>query len=236
MDISQPYTPEPDPATAAFARLADKVELLEAAITGLAVKREAVPDYSATLGEMAKRLGTVSQGLGVIADRPAMQLTPEGLAARIDIAAQAARRSDQATLADARERFDQGSRTMREITGTAQSVREQRRRLLRAAGGGLFAGILLWSLLPGAIARATPDDWRWPERIATRMLDAPTRWEAGIRLMRTAHPQAWQALIEAAETQRDNREAIGECRAEAVKARKAARCTILIEPTPEHRS
>lgn len=233
MSNLQPYEPEADPATAAFARLSDKVELLEAAITGLAARREAVPDYSATLGDMAKRLGALAQGLGDIADKPAMQLTLEGLAARIDTAAQAARRSDQAALAEARERFDASARTMREIAGTALSAREQRRRLLQAAGGGLLAGMLLWSFLPGTIARAVPDSWRWPERIATRMVESPSSWEAGIRLMRTDDSRAWQALVEAADLQRDNREAIDDCRAEAVKTKKAARCAIVIEPTPE---
>lgn len=139
--LQQSDAPKPDPATAAFTRLADKVELLEAAVTGLVTTREAVPDYSATLGEMAKRLGAVTQGLGMIADKPAMQLTPEAMAARMDSAAQAARRSDHAALAEARERFDQGARVMREIAGTAHGVREQRRQLAWTAGGGVLAGI-----------------------------------------------------------------------------------------------
>lgn len=230
MNDLQPYAPDPDPATVAFARLADKVELPEAAVTGLAAKREAVPDYSATLGEMAKRLGSVAQGLGVIADKPAMRLTPEVLAARIDTAAQAARRSDQAALAEASERFDQGALVVREIAGTAHGAREQRRRLLWAAGGGLLAGMLLWSFLPGAIARATPESWRWPERIAARMLDAPSTWEAGNRLMRTGDPRAWRALVEAADMQRDNRDAIEECRAAAAETSKKTRCAIMIRP------
>ncbi len=54
--------------------------------------------------------------------------------------------------------------------------------------------------------------------------------------MRTDSPQEWQALTEAADLQRDNREAIEECRAEAAKAGKATRCTIIIEPGPAHRS
>lgn len=235
MDSLPLDAPEADPATAAFTRLADKVELLEAAITGLATKREAMPDYSATLGELAKRLSGVAQGLGVIAEKPAMQLTPETLAARIDTAAQAARRSDQAALAEARERFDQESRVMREIAGTAHNVCEQRRRLSWAAGSGLLAGMLVWSFLPGTIARATPESWRWPERIATRMLNAPSPWEAGNRLMRTHSPNAWQALVEAADMRRDNLEAIEKCHAAAAAAKKATRCAIFIPPLPERR-
>lgn len=230
MSNVQADTADPDPATTAFARLADKIELLEAAVTGLAAKREAMPDYSATLGGMAKRLGAVAQGLIAIADKPAMHLTPEVLASRIDTAASIARRSDQAALAEARERFDAGTRAMREIAGTAHSVGGQRRRLLQAAGGGLFAGMLLWSFLPGVIARAVPDAWRWPERIATRMVDAPSRWEAGIRLMQTDDPRAWRALVEAIDMQRDNREAIEKCRAAAVRTNEQTRCLIVVRP------
>ena len=31
--------------------------------------------------------------------------------------------------------------------------------MIRAAGGGILAGILLWSFLPGTIARAMPESW-----------------------------------------------------------------------------
>ena len=32
-----------------------------------------------------------------------------------------------------------------------------------AMGGGVLAGILLWSFLPGTIARTVPESWHWPE-------------------------------------------------------------------------
>lgn len=223
---------EVDPATQAFARLEGEMALVRRAAEHLAAEKAeiVIPDYSPTLGEMAKRLGAVAQGLSAIADRPAMQLTPEGLAARIEAAAQGARRSDQAAIAEARERFERGSRAMREIAGTAHNACEQRRRLVWAAGGGLLAGMLLWSFLPGTIARAMPSSWLLPERIATRMLGAPSPWEAGLRLMRADSPQAWAALVQAADMQRDNRAAIKRCREAADKAAKPVRCPIEIGP------
>ena len=225
---------EADPATQAFARLEGEMALVRRAVEHLAAEKAdiVIPDYSKTLGEMTNRLAAVAQGFNTIADRPAMQFTPEGLAARIEAAAQGARRADQAVLAEARERFDHGLQSMREIAGTAHAAREQRRRLVWAAGGGLLAGCLLWSFLPGAITRAMPSSWLLPERIATRMLGATSPWEAGIRLMRADSPQAWAALVQAAEMQRSNRRAIDHCRKAAGKAAKPVRCPIEIEPPP----
>ncbi|MCZ4341445.1 DUF6118 family protein [Sphingomonadaceae bacterium G21617-S1] len=226
-------TGEADPATQAFARLEGEMALVRRAVEHLAAEKAeiVVPDYSRTLGEMAKRLGAVLAGLDAVAEKPALQLTPEGLVARIEAAAQGARRADHTALAEARERFDLGSQAMREIAGKAHSSREQRRRLIWAADGGLLAGILLWSFLPGTIARAMPDSWLLPERIATRVLGAPSPWEAGTRLMSTGSPRAWSDLVQAADMQRDNREAIDLCHNAAGKAAKPVRCSIQIKPT-----
>ena len=231
MDIDER---EADPATLAFARLEGEMALMRRAVEHLAAEKAeiVIPDYSKTLGEMAKRLAAVAQGFNTIADQPAMRLAPEVLAARIEAAAQSARRTDQTALAEARERFDHGLQSMREIAGTAHAAREQRRRLVWAAGGGLLAGCLLWSFLPGAITRAMPDSWLLPERIATRMLGATSPWDAGIQLMQAGSPQAWTALVQAADMQRGNRETIDQCRKAAGKAGKPVRCPIEIEPPP----
>jgi len=56
--------------------------LMRRAVEHLAAEKAdiVIPDYSTTLGEMAKRLSAIAQGLVAIADKPAVQLTPEGLA------------------------------------------------------------------------------------------------------------------------------------------------------------
>ena len=208
--------------------------LVRRAVEHLAAEKAeiVIPDYSRTLGEMTMRLGAVAQELRIIAGRPAMQITPEGLAARIEAAAQGARRADQSALAEARDRFDRGSQAMREIAGTAHTASEQRRQLLWAAGGGLLAGVLLWSFLPGAVARAMPGGWFLPERIATRMIGSSSPWEAGMRLMRAESPQAWIALMEASDLQRGNGEAIRRCQEAAGRAAKPVRCPIEVRPAP----
>src|SRR3546814_4372025 len=83
--------------TQAFARLEGEMALMRRAVEHLAAERAdiVIPDYGATLGEITMRLGAMAQGLIAIADKPAMHLTPEGLAARMEASAQAARRVDR---------------------------------------------------------------------------------------------------------------------------------------------
>lgn len=82
MDNLSALAPEADPAAWAFTRLAEKVDLLEAAIAGLAAKREAAPDYSETLGEIASRLDGMRDAINTLARRAAMQLTPDAMVER----------------------------------------------------------------------------------------------------------------------------------------------------------
>lgn len=224
--------PEPAPETAAqaFARLDGRVALMSRAVEQLAAERANIdiPDYSATLGQMNTRLATIAQELGGIAEKPAMLLTPEGLATRMDAAAAQSRRADSATLREAREAHQDAARIIRDLVGAVRNQRDQRERLLRVAGGSVLAGCLLWSFLPGVVARTLPESWRMPERLARHMVGEPTLWEAGVRIMRADSPEAWRAIVDAAEMRRDNREAIDACEQAASKAQHPVRCTITL--------
>lgn len=221
---------EVDPATQAFARLEGEMALMRRAVEHLAAEKGdiRIPDYTATLGEMAQRLGAIAQGMHTIAEKPAMQMTPEDFAARMQAAAAQARRDDHIALADAQQQHVEAVRTLRALAGNAASIAEQRCRLKWAAGGGLLAGCLLWAILPGFVARILPTSWHLPERIAARTVRAPTLWEAGTRIMRADSPEAWQAIADAADMRRDNREAIDACERDARKANQPVRCTIRI--------
>jgi len=227
MDINLPtLAPEADPAAQAFARLAEKVDLLEAAIAGLAAKREAAPDYSETLGEIAALLDKMRDAINTLARRPAMQLTPDAMAEQIAAAGKKARAEDGAVIQQARERIDGAAHHMERLAGTVATAREQRRQLLWAAGGGLLAGMLLWSILPGVILRTMPQSWHMPENMARHIIGEPTLWEAGTRLMQADSPQAWNALTEAVELARENSDAIAVCHKAAAEADRPMRCTI----------
>lgn len=217
---------EADPATRAFSALGEKIDLLEAAIVGLIAKRDAEPDYSETLGEIAALLERMRTAINGIARSPAMQVAPRTMAAEITAAGTTARAADSALVDKARKQLDEAVHRIERLTGVAATILEQRRRLLWAAGGGLFAGMLLWSFLPGVILRALPQSWHMPENMARHIIGEPTLWEAGSRLMRAGDPDRWQAIILAAEMRRDNREAIDACERKAAKTRKAVACTI----------
>lgn len=222
-----------DPAAEAFARLEGEMALMRRAVEHLAAERAdiIIPDYGATLGEMAMRLGAVAQSLTAIADKPAMQFTPKGMAERIEAAAQAARRTDHDQLAESRKQFNQGVQDMRGMVGQAHTIAGQRRRLAWMGGGGLLVGILLWAVLPGMIARSMPASWYWPEWMAARSIGVPMG-EAGVRMMESANPEQWHDIITAYRLWQDNEKAIQQCRQRAVKKGKAVLCTVRIEKTP----
>ncbi|WP_084584495.1 DUF6118 family protein [Sphingomonas azotifigens] len=233
-DEQSPSTePEAAPETAAqaFARLDGRIALMSRAVEHLAAERANidVPDYSATLGQMNSRLATIARELGGIAEKPAMQLTPENLATRMDAAAAQSRRADSATLREAREAHQEAARIIRDLVGAVRNQRDQRERLLWTAGGSLLAGCLLWSFLPGVLARTLPENWHMPERLARHMIGEPTIWEAGARMMRADSPAAWQAIADTAEMRRDNRETIDACEQAASKVKQPVQCTIRVK-------
>ncbi len=226
----QDQPPGINPAEAAFAELSAKVEVLETLLRGLAAKREAASDYSETLGELADHLEKMRNAINTLARRPAMTLTPDTMAEQIAAAGKAARAEDSATITQARERIDKAAARMEHLAGMAATVREQHRHLLWAAGSGAVAGMLLWSIMPGAVLRALPQGWHMPEAMAAHIIGEPTLWDAGTRLMRADSPQAWNALTQGATMLHDNREAIEVCQRGAGKARKPVRCAIEIRP------
>lgn len=245
LDIEPDPDPDPpipvaagDPAAEAFARLEGELALMRRAVQHLAAERAdiVIPDYGTTLTDMAKRMGAISESLKGIAVHPAMQMTPDSIGNRIAAAAESARRTDHDGISQARDDLHHAAQAMRSVTAHARTAAEQRQQLYRVAGGALLAGILLWSFLPGTIARAVPDSWHWPERMAARMVGAPSRWDAGARLMQSDSAEAWNALAQAADIQRDNRDAIDACRKSAATSQQPVRCTVRIRPVSQPKS
>jgi len=239
VDLKLDLEPEPDPpapdatgdpAAEAFARLEGELALMRRAVQHLAAERAdiVIPDYGTTLTDMAKRMGAISESLKGMAGHPAMQMTPDSIGNRIFAAAESARRADHDRISQARDDLHHAVQAMRNVTAHARTAAEQRQQLYQVAGGALLAGILLWSFLPGTIARAMPDSWHWPERMAARMLGESTRWDAGARLMQSDSAEAWSTLAQAANIQRDNRDAIDACRKNAATSQQPVRCTVRI--------
>lgn len=241
VDLTLDLEPEPDPdppvpdatgdaAAEAFARLEGELALIRRAVQHLAAERAdiVIPDYGTTLTDMAKRMGAISESLKGMAGHPAMQMTPDSIGNRIAAAAESARRSDQDRISQARSDLHHATQEMRSVTAHARTLVEQRQQLYQVAGGAFLAGILLWSFLPGTIARAMPDSWHWPERMAARMVNEPSVLDAGIRLIRSQNQRAWDAMLEVAKIERENRAVIQSCKAKAAKQRAPVVCSVKI--------
>ena len=183
-------------------------------------------DSSTTLGEMMSRLDTMVEAISQLAKKPALTLTPDDVAARINVAGKAARAENSAAMAQASDRLDRAARQMEGLTETAATAQQQRRRLAWVAGGSLFAGMLLWSFLTGMLARALPQGWHIPEQMAANIVGEPTMWDAGVRLLRAYDPQAYATLKQAAQMRRENRDAIEACEQTAAQTKKPVRCTV----------
>ncbi len=226
---------EPDEATQAFARLEGELAMMRRAVQHLAAERAdiVIPDYTATLGQMAGQLEQVSESLTAIGGKPAITLTPEDIAVQIKRASHDMQRDTSDLFRQGRKDFDSVTAQLSAMVGRVRTEGEQKRQTWRFAGVGVLIGILLWSILPGTIARAMPESWHWPEWMARKAVDEPTIVEAGIRLIRSRNPQAWEELATAQRILNANRDAFERCAEKARKAEGSVNCSIQIDqPDP----
>jgi hypothetical protein len=223
---------ESDPATEAFARLEGEMAMVRHTVQNMARERAdiVIPDYTATLGQMADQLAQVSNTLTAIGNKPAIELTPEDIAVQIKRASLDMLRDSSDLFRQGRKDLDNATGRLTAIVGRVRTEDEQRRQTWRFAAIGLAAGILLWSILPGTIARAMPESWHWPERMARHAVGEPTIVEAGIRLIRTQNPEAWEDLAAAQRLLSENREALERCNERAKKRESQVSCPVKVSP------
>ena len=223
---------ESDPAAEAFARLEGEMAMVRHTVQNMARERAdiVIPDYTATLGQMADQLAQVSKTLSKIGSKPAIELTPEDIAVQI-------KRASLDILHDASDLFRQGRKDLDTATGRLAAIvggvrteDEQKRQTWRFAGLGLAAGMMLWAILPGTIARAMPESWQWPERMARKAVGEPTIVEAGMRLIRTQNPEGFEELMAAHSILSANREALDRCKERAREKERSVSCSIELIP------
>ena len=241
LEVEEPPAPQPkpvleaveesDPAAEAFARLEGEMAMVRHTVQNMARERAdiVIPDYTATLGQMADQLAKVSKTLSTIGSKPAIELTPEDIAVQIKRASHDMLRDSSDLFRQGRKDFDSATAQLSAIMGRVRAEAEQKRQTWRFAGMGLAAGILLWSTVPGTIARAMPESWHWPERMARHAVGEPTIVEAGIRLIRSQNPEAWEELAAAQRILSENREALARCNERANKNETSVNCSIQIE-------
>lgn len=220
-----------DPAALAFTGLHGEIALLRRAIEHLASERTeiTVPDYSETLGMIAKNGEALSEAYQRIAKSPALEVTPETLTRRIASAGEAARREDRIMLVDAKTAHEQAIGQLKDMMRSVRDLQRQDYWVIGGTAAGVLVGILFHVTLNGPVSRALPASWMMPEKIAAEALDMP-RWEAGARLMATANPEEWRRLVRAGTIGADNREILDTCQAKAASKGGTVRCTIELKP------
>ena len=222
-----------DPAEAAFVRMQGELALLRRAIEALATERAAleVPDYSATLSQIAAGLKATAKEVSAMAHSPTWQLTPQAMASQIEVASTLARRSDHDALTRASATLTDTANKLRDWVESARLSSLQNWRLLQAGVAGLVGGAILCTAGPGLIASLAPESWGWPERLAAVSLGGDL-WSAGERMLMVADPARHQGIVTAECLAKANRAVIDNCVAMAGKGSKPVRCMIVVGPDP----
>ncbi len=161
---------DPDATAQAFDELRGEVSLTRRAIEGLTAARERVPDYSVTLGRMTAALDAAVGALARIEASPAVRLSPAALTAEIVEAGAAARAEDAKLIHETRDAMQRVIGRVDGIVERGQAADRQVRQRVWSAAGGALAGMLVWAVLPGMVARALPASWHVPEWMAARTL------------------------------------------------------------------
>lgn len=221
---------EPDEATLAFEALRAEIVGMRCAIEALGPAlqdvRSSAPDYSPTLGVLAKNLHAMAQRVEAIEKHTAAKLSPEAYAREMGRARDTVLRPFRDGLESARREVIEAAVSLRDAVGAVREKEEQGRRLLWTAMGGAAAGLVAFPLLVFPIARWLPG---MSERLALSALGR-NGWEAGSRLMETDSPTSWRRLVEADGVVRVAGDELRACREAAMKAGKDQRCTITVRP------
>jgi hypothetical protein len=202
---------EADGAERAFAALRAEVaaqhRVLERMAAALAAPdRQEMPDYSPTLGAIAKELKAVTARLGALEKMPALAVTPGHQAAALRLEIDKAGEEVRRGLGHSRAELAGAVSALRELIGAVRERRDQQQWLWTVGGIGVMLGVLLWFLLPLVLPWGAGD---WLDALpigggplqagATLMQRAdPATWERMVRLYRACPPNRATELCEAA--------------------------------------
>ena len=187
--------PEPDDdadAVRAFEALREEVAALRRGVELVCRQgQQAVPDapdYSPTLGAMAKTLTAVGSRLEAMEAHPALRLTPDLHARQIAAGVRAARDEASDSAAAAARRLQEAARTLGEMIGAARTATEQRRRVFIALAIGAALGFVAWWPLTAVLP------WGGGDWLAATLIGGGP-WRAGQTLMREADPGTWDRMV-----------------------------------------
>ncbi len=185
-------TPSPaSNAAAAFDDLRQEVKLLRKAVAAWVDEQHEPPDYSATLAKLTDDSSRIGKSVAWLVQRPAMSLTPDGLAKDIQAAGESARKADHALIIEARDGLYSARDAFSGWAAQARTAALQKKRLMQVAAIAGAVSFVVGLGLPLKVIRAAPQGWGWRERAAALVIDAD-RWEAGQRLLKSADPDRYR--------------------------------------------
>src|ERR1035437_8911466 len=203
-----------DPAQV-FGDLRAEVSELRRAVEALpgAWEENQPPDYTPSLGTIAKGLAAVDSRLAGIERHPALRLTPEQDQQAVAQAGNMLMREAVQKLDRAAQDAERERHQLAGFIGTVRKQDEQRNWLLWAASGALVVGLLVSPFVAGVLP------FGGDSAVAAVIMKAD-RWNAGIALMQAGSPDGWRGVADASNPVRVNQEALATCREAADKGRR----------------
>src|SRR3954452_11353204 len=155
-------------ATQAFDDLRAEVAVLRRAVEALgpALKENRSPDYSLSLGHIAKAQAAIGTRLETIEGHPALRMTPATFSEQLERAVTNASREARREAEDLVQVVSVVSRDVQAMLGSARTREAQNWWLAQAAVLGVVAGLILFPL-PGVAIGRNPPFGHLPDTLAT---------------------------------------------------------------------
>jgi uncharacterized membrane protein len=218
-----------DDATRAFDDLRAEVAVLRRAVEALgpALKENRSPDYSLSLGQIAKTQAAIGTRLEAIEAHPALRMTPAAFGEQLERAVTKASREARREAEDLVQGISIVSRDVQAMLGSARTREVQNWRLLEAGTIGLVAGLILFPLLGFPLARNLPFASLPDTLAASAMGEDP--WRAGMTMMSRADPQKWDAIVNGWRRAEAAGDELKGCYEAARKSAKEQHCSVVIK-------
>ena len=224
---------EEDSAEIAFAALGLKVDGLGVQLARLEkASRRASVDYAPTLANIASDVDMMRSAMTGMLNMPALKLDRAQFAQEQRAARAEARSEMQRELQDVRTELSNAAHSVRQVVPQARARAVQDMRLCQVAAAASLVSVFAWVLLVGPVARALPQSWAVPEKMAAATLGAD-RWMAGQRMMASAKPADWRGVTQGAALVQNNQAALTACAIQARRGAKPVRCSVKVLPGVE---
>lgn len=138
-----------DPASKAFAKLRREVAMMRLAMERLADEpaKIEIPNYSATLREMAVQISGAAQSIKSMRASPALEMTPEDITQQMMVARREAQDTANASLSQATTALNNATRSISGYVESARTADNQNKWNLGFSGLGFAMGAIAASAI-----------------------------------------------------------------------------------------